>query len=169
MSGVSGLLFYQLNFVENEKNGLENELVDVNKLLSEKQNQSIQLQNQVTKLQNQTKELQEIIEKHTNVVNITEFTVTDFGPYVGLTTCSTARLTIQNYGINDVTNLVLTLENANTAKLDKTITFDIIHSGETIHINQNVFWTLGLSESFNATLLNDEKIFDTCTTAFSYD
>ena len=128
MSGLSGLLFYQLNVVQAENSKLSDELIDVTNLLEEEQNSNLQLEEQVFELQNQTEqleeeilgleneiselenqlaeveyqrdELEEKISKITNRIEITELSVFGFGSIVGWLHESQVNVTIKNLGIN---------------------------------------------------------------------
>lgn len=121
MSGISGLLFYQLITVEDENKELSDEIFEVNIQMEEEQTSSIQLESQVTELQNQTKQLQQNltesehqnnilkykIAEATNRVKITEFIINETSPAppTGVGMFSNFFVTVENFGINDVDDL----------------------------------------------------------------
>jgi predicted phage-related endonuclease len=138
LSFFSGYFLYQISDLEREKSDL---------------------QNRNSELENQIDELQSVIDKHTELVNITEFTVYGWMPLVCLTIGSHANITIENNGINNVTDLVLTLE-CPTVNFSRSWTIEIIHPREEIQIKEYVTWNLDSSPTWVATISKGDKILD---------
>lgn len=179
MSGVSGLLFHQLNEIQTENSELKNELVEVNTLLEEEQNTSLNLETQITQLQNhleqleqslvevetQRNELEDQLSNATDRVKITDFTMngTTF-PVVGVGWDSDFFITVENFGINDVENLKVVF-NLQLINLDSreiynfSIGIDTLKAGESKIIqfrkNHNYY-----TNPIIATLMKDEIILD---------
>jgi peptidoglycan hydrolase CwlO-like protein len=103
---VCGVLFYQLDDLQNQNSALEGQVTEYKNQTGELQNQISELESQITEcqnqtskmkkqideleqqkleLQNQTLELESLIDKFTNRVNITQFSVSGFNPAVGMT------------------------------------------------------------------------------------
>lgn len=97
VSVVSGLLFYQLNAVQDENSNLRSQLFEVNTQLDEEQNYTLQLESQVTELenqkaqlgsqttelQNQTTQLESQVAELTNEINQFEGQVIDLNNQIG--------------------------------------------------------------------------------------
>jgi hypothetical protein len=112
MSGVSGLLFYQLNVIEKENRKLKDELFVVNAQLPEISAQLEEQQTHGLQLESQIIDLEEQLRNATNKVKITVFTsnMTDFPPKAGCFWYSDYVVTVLNFGINDVNNLRIDFE-----------------------------------------------------------
>jgi hypothetical protein len=129
---------------------------------SDLQNRNSELENQIFDLESQIDELQSVIDKHTDIVNITEFTVYGWEPLVCLTIGSHVNITIENNGINNVTDLVLTLE-CPTVNFSRPLTIEVIHPGEEIQIKEYVLWNLDSKPTWVATISKGDKILDEST------
>ena len=161
MSVISGLLFFQLDAVQNENSKLSEELFDVNSQLEEEENNNLQLEEEILELENQRDELQTFVDEYTNRVNITEFSTYGFNPQVNLLISSNVNVTICNQGINDVRNLVFRIESSEGGWVqNKTSSFNIIRSGEEIKFKSVVYWTLGLNNKIVATVSTGDLILD---------
>ena len=191
LSSVSGVLFYQLNVVENEKNELKNEIWEVNSQLEAKQNTTIQLESQVIELQNnieqleqslielenQKNELEETKSKATNLVKITEFKVTDYQPLGGFIIYSFFNLTIENFGINDVTNLSVSILGADNEppiiivneEFVSEIPIEVIYVDEELKINGRIDYNFqDVIFPVTAKLMLGDIILDENTSGLSF-
>jgi len=177
LSFVSGYFLYQISDLERKKSDLqnrnsefENQIFDLESQIDECQNQTSEMKNQIDELeqqnlelQNQTLELESLIDRFTNRVNITKFSSGGFNPMVGLLISSSANVTIQNFGINDVENLTLLISSGVAEGLNPRINFDLIRAGETKIVSTHYYWYLGSTDGPTVTLKLGETILDEYT------
>jgi DNA repair exonuclease SbcCD ATPase subunit len=171
---ISGFLFYQLSLIQtqnteiqNQNSGLQNQLDDLkinnnelNSQISDLQSQNNDLQNQFSELEVNNKELQNIIDEFTNKVKIIKFSVSGFYPIGGPIISSSANVTIQNMGINDVEKLTLEIKNTNAESYRTVLNLDPLHSGEIREITARFQWILGSSGELIAILKLDNEVLD---------
>lgn len=184
MSGVSGLLCYRLNVVQNDNRELSDELFEVSNKLEGGQNHSHSLENQVIELNNEIEqleqsliELEETICKATNLVKITEFKVTDYQPLGGFIIYSFFNLTIENFGINDVTNLSVSILGGDdeppiiivNEEFVSEIPIEVIYVDEELKINGRIDYNFQDSTfPVTAKLMVGEIILDEKTSGLSF-
>ena len=141
LSVTSGFLFYQIS--------------DIQSQISDLQNQNSVLEGQIGELEAQ----------YTNLVRITEFTVTGMGFIGGVAVLSYANVTIQNFGINDVNGLTLSIIHPSEENMSRSmVQVGLIKAGEARNIITYVTWGLGASRTFVATLMLDDIILHEHTT-----
>lgn len=138
MSSVSGLLFYQLNVVQSE-------------------NDELKITND--NLENENTELEDLVENFTNKIKITKFSISGFKPVENFIIFeSNVYLKLQNVGINDVTQLTLTLVAFGDEKLAKSLPIDDIHAGQEKEISTKVQWVYGSQGTSSATIKLDDLV-----------
>ena len=142
--GISGLLFYQLNVVQTENNELIEELIEV---------------------ENQREELKEQLNTAMNRVKITKFKIYGgINPIGGLQHFSYANITIENFGVNPVEGLTLSLYTISTygdEDLNKEISVEVLEVADEMKINTTVFYGFAYIEgtsSFKARLMLGDEI-----------
>jgi len=181
---LCGCLFYQNNNFrnqisvlegqvteyQNQTGQLETQISELESQIDECQNQTSEMKNQIDELeqqnlelQNQTLELESLIDKFTNRVKITKFSSAGFNPMVGLLISSSANVTIQNFGINDVENLTLIVTTKGTEDFSITNRVNLICVGETQIISTHYYWYLGSTDGPKVTLMLGETILDEYT------
>ena len=162
MGIVSGFLFYQLSVMQSLNSDLRSQNAEI-------QNQTNQIENQITDLQNQNSELQNLIteledqlSKVTNLVKITRFTTSGFSPIGGMLIESIANVTVQNFGINDVNGLTLSIKYYDVETLLEPLQLDNLSAGEERIINTHIRWILtdNTGEPFTATLWLGNQVLD---------
>ena len=138
-SGLSGLLFYQLNVVQGENSELK--IAEDN-------------------LQDEILELEDLVRNHTDKISITHFSTS------GLRTVedciifeSTVKVKIRNIGINDVTGLTLIIvlfgdENSTS------VAIDTINIGEEKEASTKVKWAYDARGPSSATIKLDDLVLD---------
>ena len=188
MGIVSGFLFYQLSEMQSQNSELSSQNAEIQNQLEEAQNNNNQLENQITELQEQNSqlinqsetyqnqieqlegeilglereisELESQLSKYTNFVKITEVVIEPgFNPYIALTMLNKVNVTIENLGVNDVEDLVLTIEHSSPSVGDP-YSLEVLCSGEKREVTGNLFWVVGTTGSVTVTLKLDEVIID---------
>ena len=136
---TSGFLFYQLDVIQRQ--------------FDELQIQNSELENRITEQETQ-------LSKYTNLVKITNVTIeSGFNPLIALTLINGANVTIENFGVNDVKGLVLTIKHSSPSE-GEPYNLEILRSGEKREINCNLFSVVGTIGWVTVTLKLDEAIID---------
>ena len=136
---ISGFLFYQINVIQSQ--------------FGELQSQNGELENRITEQETQ-------LDKYTNLVKITNVIIeSGFNPYIALTLINRANVTIENFGVNDVEGLTLTIEHSSPSE-GEPYSLEILRSGEKREINCNLFSVVGTTGWVIVSLKLDEVIID---------
>jgi predicted nuclease with TOPRIM domain len=181
LSVLSGCLFFQLSVTQSLNSELRSQTSEIQNRLDEQQSHSHELENEVCELENQVDELENQISefqtlnsefqnqineqekqlsKYTDLLKIANVTlVGGFNPYIGLTLHNTAKVTIENIGLNDVEGLTLTIEHSSPSE-GVTYSLDVLHSGEKREITGSVFSVVGVSGWVTITLKLGDVIMD---------
>ena len=103
------------------------------------------------------------IQEYTNKVNITVFSPIGFLTSTPGVYLVTVNVTIQNQGINDVSNLIYTIESTNFEPSKKNSTIEVIHAGETINFTTKVTCDHSSKTDIVATIQTAELLLDEAT------
>jgi hypothetical protein len=149
LSFVCGILYYQIGETQTQNNDLQKQLS--------------QLENQVSELESQLSALSNAM------VKITGFEITgamaspDWKAYA-----SSAKVTLQNFGINDVEGLILWVNY--TAPIEirpdnidyymKRVQLGLVYAGETKNATVGVVWLARYGKQFVASLMLDDIVLD---------
>jgi hypothetical protein len=149
---------------QNQLDELETQIIELQNQNSELQNQSDELQNQnyelddeIAELQNQRSELQNqmsVLEtqlsNHKYFVRITDIKIESEVHPMPLhlnTVYSSANVSIENFGFNDVENLTLTMKHSSYTGPayipEPPYSLDVLHSGEKTEVNGRVYLYVG--------------------------
>jgi len=132
LSCVNGFSFYQLNASENENIILSNHNKQLEQSIDEVTNQKKERENQLNYLNNEI--IQQFIKENDNKIKITKFNIPRISSHPPGVHLINISMTIHNYGVNDVSNLVV-LFNFTNSELSWNSTIDVIHTGENINLN----------------------------------
>ena len=137
---VSGFLVYQLSVM---------------------QSQNSELKNQISELENQ-------INKVTNLVTISEFSISGFKPVEGFVIFeSNVYVKICNLGINDIEGVALVIVGFGDESLAETLQIETLYIGEELEINNHAYWTHGSAGTSIASLKLDDIILNEYFLTFS--
>ena len=154
LSFGSGFLVYQLNNVQN--------------MNSELRNQNNELLNENSELQTRISELEDLLNKVTNRVNITEFSISGMKPHEGFVVWeSDVHVKIHNLGINDIEGLTLIIVGFGDESLAETLQIDPLHVGEEKEIYTHAYWVYGSYGTSVATLKLGDTTLDEHFVPFS--
>ena len=155
------------NELTNQNNDLNNLQTSNNKLQSQidsLQNENSEFEEEIRELKNQNNKyyyrIEELEEQLTEWVKITDFRTSGFNPIGGLAIRSDAVVTIQNFGTETVTGIILTIKSS-TSNLRSTAKLDSIQVGEVKTISTYLEWCLTSSSGTSTlTLRKGNTILD---------
>ena len=165
LSTVCGVLFYQIGVMQSQNSNLQNQIGQLENQISELETQNLELQNQAGELESQLSALSNA----TVMVKITGFEITGamMSPD-GTAYYSSAKVTLQNFGINDVEGLILWVNY--TAPIEirpdnidyymKRVQLGLVHAGKTKNATVGVIWEAGYGKKFVASLMLDAIVLD---------
>lgn len=146
MSGISGLLFYQLNVVQTENN--EFKITNDNLL-------------------KRNSELEDFVKNFSYKILITDFRISGLKSVDGWIFESNVYVRLQNFGINNVTGLTLTLVGFGDENLATSMQLDTIYIGEEKEVLTKVQWVYGSQGTSSATLKLNDLVLSQKSLSFS--
>ena len=178
LSAVCGILYSQIGDMESQIADLENQTSVLEGQISEYQNQTSQLENQINELETQLDDLEaqnlelqnqkRVLEiESTNWVRIKEFRVAGWNSFGGTAAISDVNVTVQNFGVNAVDGLTLSVMNSPEEDIPHAKEeVGLLKSGEARIISTYVVWGFQSEiKTFIAVLMFDDVILDESTTS----
>jgi FtsZ-binding cell division protein ZapB len=170
-------LFVQSKFSElqNQINELQTQNSDLQNQISELQAQNSELQDQISELEDQKSGFQEKLRELLGIpVKITAFDwVEGFNPYVSLTFVNEVKVTVENYGIEEISGITLTVKLVNNVTLlsnsQPFVTrINALQAGESREISGKIYWAaLSTTPTYCvSTLIFDDVVLDEWTYSF---
>lgn len=135
----------QLSGVQDQISELQNQNSELRDDTSELRSQITELQNQNSNLQDEVNELKTKLSNYTDWVEITNVTIEPGNPICGLTYISYVNVTVENFGLNNVEGLKLSIQHTSLKDLPvpEIFTLDVLRPGEKRKIQGYFEWILG--------------------------
>ena len=172
LSSVCGILCYQIGDLQSQNNELQNQIGQLENQTNELESQLAELELENIELQNQTGELEAklgALENATVMVKITGFEITGaMKSPDGQGYYSSAEVSLQNFGINDVEGLVLWVNYTAPIEIGpdnvdyymKRVQLGFVQAGETRNVTVGVVWWASYGKQFVASLMLDDIVLD---------
>ena len=182
LSGASWLVYNEVSELQNQitqlqeqNSDLQNQIEELQAQNSKLQDQNDGLEDQISELQNQKSGLQDKLRELLGVpVKITAFDwIEGFNPYVSLTFVNEVKVTVENYGIAEISGITLTVKLVNNGTLlsnsQPFVTrIDALQAGESREISGKIYWAaLSTTPTYCvSTLTFDDVVLDEWTYSF---
>jgi FtsZ-binding cell division protein ZapB len=144
---VAWLVYIQISELQNQINELKAQNSDLQNQIGELQAQNSELEDQISELQNQKSGIQAELRELLGIpVEIAAFDwIEGFNPYAGLTFVNEVKVTVENYGMDEVSGIALTVRLLNSGTmLSNSQPFvteiDALSAGESREILGKIFW-----------------------------
>lgn len=144
---ASGFGYYQISELQNQIGELKAQNSNLQNRIGELQAQNSELQDQISELQNQKSSIQKKLRELLGIpAKITAFDwIEGFNPYAGLTFVNEVKVTVENYGMEEISGITLTVKLLNNGTmLSNSQPFvteiDALYAGESRDILGKIFW-----------------------------
>ena len=175
LSFSSWLVYSQISEFQNQITELQTQNSDLQNQIGELQAQNVELQDQINELQDQKSSLQEKLRELLGIpVTITAFDwIEGVNPYVCLTFVNEVKVTVENYGIEEINGITLTVRLLNNGTLlynsrPYVTGIDALHAGESREISGKIYWARLSTTPTHcvSTLTFDDVVLDEWTYTF---